>query len=89
MELYQPVKFNCSSSNLIYIMFCNKCPGNYYIGETGNSISVRIGGHRSGSSDLYKHVAENHLHEGEDPGTARSLLPCLKFSVLSSTYNNV
>ena len=87
MELYQPVKFNCSSSNLIYIMFCNKCPGNYYIGETGNSISVRIGGHRSGSSDLYKHVAENHLHEGEDPGTARSLLPCLKFSVLSSTYN--
>ena len=38
----------CSSSNLIYHLTCIQCDS-FYVGETKNSLSTRMSGHRSSS----------------------------------------
>ncbi len=36
---------NCSSSNIIYIIKCKKCPSTFYIGQSSRSVSERIKEH--------------------------------------------
>ena len=31
-------QFNCKTTNIIYVITCNKCPGKAYIGETSQSL---------------------------------------------------
>ena len=38
---------SCTSKNIIYLLFCAKCNGAQYIGETRNTIKQRIALHRS------------------------------------------
>ena len=38
---------SCESENIIYLLFCSKCPGSQYIGETQNSLWKRFYLHRS------------------------------------------
>ena len=40
-------KFNCDSQNIIYMLYCDKCEHNQYVGETKNSLKVRFYQHRS------------------------------------------
>ena len=37
----------CKSSNIIYLIDCNRCHDVQYVGETGNTASKRFHGHRS------------------------------------------
>ena len=37
---------NCTTDNVIYVLFCNGCTA-YYVGETGNSMNIRINLHRN------------------------------------------
>ena len=37
----------CESTNIIYLLFCSKCPQSQYIGETQNSLKKRFYLHRS------------------------------------------
>ncbi|MEE6522349.1 hypothetical protein FKM82_020847 [Ascaphus truei] len=40
-------RFTCSSSNVVYLIMCMKCPGGcYYIGETGQGLNKRMNLHR-------------------------------------------
>ncbi|MEE6522613.1 hypothetical protein FKM82_021222 [Ascaphus truei] len=39
-------RFTCSSSNVVYLIVCMKCPGGcYYIGETGRGLNKRMNLH--------------------------------------------
>ena len=37
----------CQTSNLVYLLFCNKCPNSQYVGETQNTLKQRFYLHRS------------------------------------------
>lgn len=50
----------CETSNVVYMVSCTKCPGHYYIGETGQSLRDRMYGHRTKSSVLYRHFTTNN-----------------------------
>ena len=57
--------FNCNSSNVIYLIYCQKCNINY-IGETKNPIKMRISQHfydikkRSTKLKVSEHFSLNH-----------------------------
>ena len=53
---------NCTTDNVIYILFCNKC-NHFYIGETSLALNLRINLHRQHiNNPIYSilHVS-NHL----------------------------
>ena len=37
----------CTTSNIVYMLYCRKCTRSQYIGETGNSLKTRFALHRS------------------------------------------
>ena len=37
----------CETSNIVYLLFCNKCPKSLYVGETKNTLKQRFYLHRS------------------------------------------
>ncbi|XP_074809758.1 uncharacterized protein LOC141987846 [Natator depressus] len=39
--------FSCTSTNVIYAIICQQCPSAMYIGQTGQSLSKGINGHKS------------------------------------------
>ncbi|KAJ7342212.1 hypothetical protein JRQ81_009674, partial [Phrynocephalus forsythii] len=39
--------FTCSSTHVIYAIFCQQCPSALYIGQTGQSLQKRINAHKS------------------------------------------
>ena len=39
--------FTCDSSNIVYLLFCTKCRGTQYVGQTENSLRQRFYLHRS------------------------------------------
>ena len=38
---------NCKSDGVIYLLFCIKCKCNQYVGETKQTLTARVAGHRS------------------------------------------
>ena len=42
-----PGNFNCDSSNVVYLLYCDRCPEITYIGETGTSFRHRFNNHKS------------------------------------------
>ena len=39
--------FSCQSCNIIYLLFCQKCPHTQYVGQTKNALKTRFYTHRS------------------------------------------
>ena len=39
--------FSCSSSNIVYLIRCSKCPNAWYVGETSQMLKRRMNGHRA------------------------------------------
>ena len=37
----------CTTSNVVYLLYCRKCPRSQYVGETGGSLKTRFALHRS------------------------------------------
>jgi len=60
-----PIKgyFNCNTSNIIYAITCNLCPGTIYIGETGNTLRQRMNGHRSDIKARKNKPVANHFNQ--------------------------
>ena len=50
-SLYMIYTYN----NYVYRIFCMKCRDQFYVGETEQTLSGRISGHRATSSDMSKH----------------------------------
>ena len=44
----------CKTENVIYGVSCQRCPGKWYIGETGMKLHSRINGHRASIQRLKK-----------------------------------
>ena len=42
----KPGNFNCDTSNVVYLLFCNKCPHATYIGETSTKFRLRFNNHK-------------------------------------------
>ena len=40
-------RLSCNSTNIIYLLYCNKCKNTQYIGETKNALKTRFYLHRS------------------------------------------
>lgn len=40
-------RYSCTSTNIIYLLFCNVCPTAQYVGETKNTLKKRFYKHRS------------------------------------------
>ena len=51
---------NCESENLIYLISCNMCDNQHYVGETQQMLRDRLYGHRSTNSILNKHFTTNN-----------------------------
>ncbi|XP_070203199.1 uncharacterized protein [Littorina saxatilis] len=63
-------RMSCTSSNIIYTLYCNKCDHAQYIGETKNSLKTRFYLHRS---HIPKHVVQTgNLAKGK-PSNQSSL----------------
>lgn len=80
--LVQPNMYmDCNSKNLIYILFCD-C-GEYYVGETGNPLNIRVNLHRNQAknpTELSLKVC-NHLNSC---GQQYKILPCYKLPNFTS-----
>ena len=62
-----PIKatVNCKTANVVYVIECTKC-NEQYVGETENTLHIRMNGHRSGIKHLRleKPVASHFNSEG-------------------------
>ncbi|KAJ8046541.1 hypothetical protein HOLleu_05237 [Holothuria leucospilota] len=45
IKLY-PGPFNCNSSNVVYLFYCDKCPNGNYVGETKTPFRLRFNNHK-------------------------------------------
>ena len=59
--------FYRNSSNVIYAILCNLCPKAIYIGETSNSITQRMNGHRSGIKHSRNKPVAKHFNKPDYP----------------------
>ena len=41
-----PGLFNCDSANVVYYLYCAKCPGGAYVGETSDRFRLRFNNHK-------------------------------------------
>jgi len=64
---------NCSDTNLIYVAQCRSCVSGFYFGQTWNTLSSRMNGHRAGFKDgqqgksaLAMHIFEAHTDKFSD-----------------------
>ena len=44
--IYHPGNYNCDSSNIIYLLKCNKCNYGNYVGETSTKFRLRMNNHK-------------------------------------------
>ena len=49
----------CKSTHVIYLLYCSKCKDQQYVGETGQTLTARIVGHRS---DINTGAVEKCIH---------------------------
>ena len=42
----RPGRFNCDSDNVVYLLYCTKCPQVTYIGETSTKFRLRFNNHK-------------------------------------------
>ena len=54
-------KYTCSSTDLIYLITCSKCPA-FYIGETGRKLSDRIKEHLRDINNKNNKQIPNHFN---------------------------
>ena len=52
---------DCSSRNVIYVIFCTKC-GVQYVGKTNQTLRCRLNNHRNGIKQLYDLYIYNHFN---------------------------
>ena len=78
-------RLSCSSQNVIYLMYCAKCKGAQYVGETVNTLKIRFALHRS-------HIKQNtgtHVttHYNTAPHTRQDMrvVPIEQVRVTSTT----
>ncbi len=70
-SFWTPKHANCNTSNVIYLLECNKCKTrNQYVGQTRRTLSQRLAGHRAASRvkhnlPLYKHFTNSPEHSFE------------------------
>lgn len=43
----KPEKHDCNASNILYCLFCKRCPGVVYVGETSTKFRTRFNNHKS------------------------------------------
>ena len=77
-SIVKPGSFSCNSSNVVYLISCNKCligEGNY-IGETSTKFRFRINNHRSSiHNNTPGHRVANHFNKYNH--TANDLRCCI------------
>ena len=47
----QPGNYNCDSCNIVYLLMCDKCDSENYIGETSNKLRFRLNNHEKSIRD--------------------------------------
>ena len=54
--------YSCKLKNVVYMIRCRRCGQKYYIGETGEKVSLRINHHRNDETgtSFDKHWRETH-----------------------------
>ena len=77
-SIVKPGSFSCNSSNVVYLISCNKCfsgEGNY-IGETSTKFRFRINNHKSSiRNNTPGHPVANHFNKNNH--TANDLRCCI------------
>ena len=94
MDIKLDMRCHCTSESVIYVALCKNCgdnDGNYYFGQTRNSLQVRNRGHRAAfkienneyeKSSLSMHTFEKHIDNFEkglnnfDFGIVKKTSPC-------------
>ena len=57
-------KADCDSQNVVYILFCAKCPNAVYVGETSNRFRFRLNNHKhSTKHNFYGYPVAMHFNE--------------------------
>ena len=52
--IYHPGNYNCDSSNIVYLLMCNKCNYGNYVGETSTKFRLRMNNHKKSIQDNHK-----------------------------------
>ena len=53
-HIYHPGNYNCDSSNIVYLLMCNKCNYGNYVGETSTKFRLRMNNHKKSIRDNHK-----------------------------------
>ena len=53
-QIYHPGNYNCDSSNIVYLLMCNKCNYGNYVGETSTKFRLRMNNHKKSIRDNHK-----------------------------------
>ena len=82
-KILHPGPFNCDSSNVIYLLTCDRCPSVFYIGQTDKAFRLRFNNHKS-SIHLNKPgfpVAKHFNSSGHN-------LSNLKFAIIEGNFKS-
>ena len=69
----------CKVENFIYLLFCSKCKGKQYVGESKNTMRIRFAGHRSDinikkkKSGKIPHIIQHFISPGHSLADMRAL----------------
>lgn len=77
--------FSCDSSNVVYLLYCNKCSNSCYIGETRTKFRLRFNNHLS---SIRRKVQGLPIADHFNNSTADHSLTDLKFALLSGGFPN-
>ena len=53
-HIYHPGNYNCDSSNIVYLLMCNKCNYGNYVGETSTKFCLQMNNHKKSIRDNHK-----------------------------------
>ena len=56
-------KADCDSPNVVYILFCAKCPNAVYVGETSNRFIIQLNHKHSIKQIFYVYPVAMHFNE--------------------------
>ena len=72
----------CETAGIIYLLFCGKCKGVQYVGETKNSLRKRFYLHRSNINENTGTHVTSHFNEDDHS------LSDLRCSMIEKVYSN-
>ena len=86
-HIYHQGNYNCDSTNIVYLLMCNKCNYGNYVGDTSTKFRLRINNHKKSIRDNHKGLpVAVHYNQTFDELVR---LPCASLALLRIIFRRL